>query len=188
MQIDVAQRLVGYRRDTGYDGVDGLRALLRVALILEQQVGLELYEVGLVLLDIFSEVLGRMFPGKAVGVVVIGQQQDAQVHPLGKQHVGASDSGVNACRVAIVEQGDVVGEPVEQMDLRQGERRTGVGHHILDAALIHRDDVGLPLYHIHAVLLGNGPLGLIDAIELIGLMIDLRVGRVDIFLIDAFRA
>ena len=71
---------------------------------------------------------------------------------------------------------------MEHVNLIGGERRSAVGHHILDTCLMHGDDVGIALDHKHAIFLHNSLLGLIDAIELTLLMVDFRVGRVDIFL------
>ena len=63
------------------------------------------------------------------------------------------------------------------------ERRTRVGHHILYSALVHGDYVGVALHHIHTIFLGNGFLRLIESVELTLLMVDLRIGRVYIFLL-----
>ena len=102
MQVGVAQYLVLYLRDALYNAVDSLGALQRVALVAEQQVGLELDEVGLVVLDILAEVGGRMLAGERVGIFAVGQQQHLQVHALAEQHVGTAQGGMNACRVAVI--------------------------------------------------------------------------------------
>ena len=61
MQIGVAQDGVVDKRDAAYYGVDCLGAFKRVALVAQQEVGLELYEVGLMLLDVLAKVGSRMF-------------------------------------------------------------------------------------------------------------------------------
>ena len=187
MQIGVAQDWVHDHRDALDDAVDGSGALQRVALVLQQQVGLELNEVGLVFLDVFPEVAGGVFSGEGVGVVAIGQEQNLEVHALAEEHVGASECGMDAGSVAVVEQDDVGGEAMQDVDLVDGERRSGVGHDILDASLMHGDDVGVALDHVDAVFLGDGALGLIESVELAVLVIDVGVGRVDVFLLDALR-
>ena len=63
-----------------------------------------------------------------------------------------------------------------------------VGHHILHATLVHGNHVGVPLHHIHTFFLRNGLLRLEESVELPLLMIDLRVGRVHIFLLHPLRS
>ena len=53
---------------------------------------------------------------------------------------------------------------------------------------MHRYDVSIALDHEDAVFLDNGLLGLIDAVELAFLVIDIGVGRVDILLRDTLRS
>ena len=50
---------------------------------------------------------------------------------------------------------------------------------------MHSYHVGIALHHIHAILLGDGLLRLEETVELVILMIDLRVGRVHVFLLHA---
>ena len=76
---------------------------------------------------------------------------------------------------------------MQRVYLVYGKCRSRVGHHILDAALVHGDNVGVAFDHIDTVLLGDGLLGLIDAVELVVLMVDLAVGRVDILLLHSLR-
>ena len=66
--------------------------------------------------------------------------------------------------------------------------RTGVGHHVLYAALVHGDNIGVALHHVHTVFLGYRLLSLIDAIQLAVFMVNIRVGRVDILLVDTLCA
>ena len=187
VQIGIAQDGVHYHRDTLHDTVDGLAALQRVAFVLQQQVGLELYEVALMFLQILAEVAGRMLAGKRVRVVAVGQQQHLQVHALAEQHVRAAQGSVDAGSVAVVKQYDVRREAVQDVYLVCGERCARVGHHVLDACLMHGDDVGVALHHVHAVLLGDGALGLIETVQLAVLVVYLRVGRVHVLLLHALR-
>src|SRR3712207_7671145 len=68
------------------------------------------------------------------------------------------------------------------------ESRSRVGHHVLYAALMHGDDVGLAFYHEHAVFLCNGLLGLIDAVELMVFLVNVGLWRVYILLCHALGA
>ena len=138
--------------------------------------------------DVAFERFCRVFASEAIRVVIIGQEQHFQVHALHEQHVRSAKGGMNARSIAVVDQGDVAGETVERMDLVNTQGRPGVGHNVLYTTLVHGNHVGVALDHIDAIFLRNGLLGLIDAIKLVVLVIDITVGRVDILLIDAFRA
>lgn len=95
----------------------------------------------------------------------------------------AADAGC----VTVVDECDVRGETVEHVDLVDAQCRAGVGNDVLDATLVHGDDVGLSFDHVDAVLLGDGTFGLPDAVELMVFVEHLGVGGVDIFLVDTFR-
>ena len=60
VEVSVAQHLIGDERYASYYGIDGFRPFQRVALVLEQKVCLELYEVGLMFLYVLTEVGCRM--------------------------------------------------------------------------------------------------------------------------------
>ena len=83
---------------------------------------------------------------------------------------------MDAGLITVVEQHDIRCEAVQQAYLIYAQCRTAVGHNILQATLMHGNDIGIALYHIHAVFLDDGLLRLIDAIELALLMIDFGVG------------
>ena len=89
--------------------------------ILQHDLCLELYEVGLVFLDVLAELVGSVFPCEGVGVVAVGQQHDLHVHAFLQQHVGTAQCRLDACGVAVVEQHDVLREAVEQVYLVFGE-------------------------------------------------------------------
>ncbi len=52
---------------------------------------------------------------------------------------------------------------------------------------MHGNDVSISLDHIYAVLFGYGFLCLVDAVELLVLVVYFRIWRVDIFLLYALR-
>ncbi len=180
LYIGVAQDRILHQRDTLHNRVDGLGALHRVVLIAQEQVHLELYEVCLVLIDIAAQLLSRVLARKTVGVFAIGQQEHLQVHAFREQHVGTLERGMQSSLIVVVDQRDVRREPVQDVNLLETQGRTRTGHHILYARLVHGDHIGLSLHQIHLVGLGNSLLGLIDAIQLVGLVVDVRVGRVHI--------
>ena len=117
---------------------------------------------------------------EAVGVVAVGQQQHLHVHTLGQQHVDATDRGVYAGGVAVVEHGDVAREAAYEAYLPSSERRARRRDDVLNAALVHRRNVDVALYEIAAVLLRYGVLGLVYAVKLVALVVDERFRRVDV--------
>ena len=92
---------------------------------------------------------------------------------------------MNTSLVTIVEQGDILRESAQKFNLMDRQGRSGIGHHVLQTTLMHGDDIGITFHHIYTVLLSDGFLGLIETIELTLLVVDLRVGRVHIFLLHA---
>ena len=66
--------------------------------------------------------------------------------------------------------------------------RTRVSHHVLNATLVHRNNIGVALHHVHAIFFGNGFLTLKDAIQFVVFVVNVRVGRVYILLLYAFCA
>ena len=68
------------------------------------------------------------------------------------------------------------------------KRSSRVGYHVLDATLMHRDNISITLDHKYIVFLRNGFLCLKKTIKLFGFVIDFRLCRVDVFLIDTLGA
>ena len=95
---------------------------------------------------------------------------------------------MNTGLVTIVEQGDVRRKPPQCLNLMNRECSTRVGHHITYTTLVHGYHVGISLHHKHMILLGYISLCLIKAIEFAFLMEDIRLRRIDIFLLHALGA
>ena len=79
-KIGCSPQIVWNHGNAPDDITDSLRALQRVGDILQQEIGLELDEVCLMLFYVFLELLGGMLSGKGVRIVTIRQQQDLDVH------------------------------------------------------------------------------------------------------------
>ena len=186
-EIGIALQLVGNHRHAFQDTADSFRTFLRVGHAFQQQVGLKLDEVRLVLFYICLKLIGCMFLAKRVGIVTIGQHQYLDIHALGQQHVRSAHGRMDTSLVAIVQQHDILCETMQQPNLMVRQRRTRVGHHVLQTTLVHGNHVGITLDHIDAVLFDDSFLGLIDAVEFVVLMIDFRVRRVDILLLHTLR-
>ena len=72
------------------------------------------------------------------------------------------------------------------MYLVQAESCAAVGHNVLNATLIHGYHIGLPFNHKHPVVTGNGLFGLPYSVKFVVLVKNITVGRIDIFLVNAF--
>ena len=132
--------------------------------------------------NILSELLGSMIACKTVRVVTVRQEKHLDVHLLLQQHVGSSQGSMHTRLVTIIEQYDIIGKAVQESDLIDTECRTRIGHHVFNATLVHGNHVSIALHHKHAIFLGNRLLRLKKAVEFTFLVINLTVGRVDIFL------
>ena len=145
--------LPGYHIRNDGDGrgdvFDERSAFLRVvAGISAQQCRLETDKVGLVLLDIADELCGVVALCIAVRVFAVRQQHHFDVKTLFKEHVYTPQRRVDTCRIAVIENGDVTGEALDEPYLRFGERRAAACHHILDSRLVHGDDIHLTFHQI----------------------------------------
>ena len=129
-----------------------------------------------------------MLTGKTVGVFILRQQQHFDVHRLSQQHIGSSQRSMLTGLITVVQQDDVRRKTMKQTNLINAQSRSRVGNDILDTTLMHRHHIGIAFHHIHAVFLGNGFLRLEESIQFAFLMIDIRIGRVDIFLRNALGA
>ena len=72
--------------------------------------------------NIFLEICCAAALCKAVGVLIIGQEQHLYVHALGQQHVNTAQRCLDARLVTVIEYGYVVGETVYQTNLPRRER------------------------------------------------------------------
>ena len=82
MDVSVAEDRILDDGDAFHDGADAVGPFLRVRLAFEQQVGLELYEVFLVLLDILLEVVCRVGSCELVGILPAGEKEHPEAHTL----------------------------------------------------------------------------------------------------------
>ena len=115
-----------------------------------------------------------------VGVLGLGQQHHAHVHPLFQDHVDTTQRGVDTRRIAVVDDRDVLRKAVQQVYLLRRERRSGRRHDVLHPGLVHRNHVGITLDHDGEVLLLNGFLGEIEAVQFAFLAVYLALGGVQV--------
>ena len=107
MDIGVAEDRILDDRDALHDGTDAVGTFFRVGLAFEQQCGLKLDEVFLVLLDKFLEVFRRVVACELIGILSAGQQQNPETHAFREQHVGTAQGCMYAGSVAVVDERDV---------------------------------------------------------------------------------
>ena len=117
----------------------------------------------------------------AVGVFAVGQHHHVYVHSFLEQHIGSAQRGLYAGLVAVVYERYVVGEAVYEFYLPGGERCSRRCHHVLYTRLVHRYYIEVSLDEYAAVLLHYCLLGKIEAVKVVALVVDVRLGRVYIF-------
>ncbi len=179
LDVDRPLDRVGDLGDRLHHVADERRLAYGVALgVAEQQPRLEGQEVLLVGADVLLHLGGRVAAGERVGVLGLGQQHHAHVHPLPEDHVDAAQRGVDARRVAVVDDGDVLGEAPQQAYLVGRQRRARRRDDVLHAGLVHRDHVGVALDQDGVFVLLDRLLGEVEAVELALLAVDLALGRV----------
>ena len=169
-----AYDLIRYQRQTLDNRTDSLRSLDRIGNTIQQELALKLYTVTLMRFDILFEVGSSVLSCKTVRILSLRQEQQFEVDALGQHHVDTFHSGMLAGIVIIINQDDVIRKTAQRTSLMYTEGRSRSGHDILYATLVHGDHIGLSFHDIHTTLLIDGFLGLIDAVELTILMVEVR--------------
>lgn len=148
---------------------------------LHEEAGFEADEVGGGVVDVFLEVGGGLFSGVGVGVFAFGEEDDFDVEAGFEEEVDAADGGFDACVVAVVEDGYVVGEASDEADLALCEGGSAGGDDVFEAGLVHGDDVGKAFYEKAEVVFDDGGSGEVDAVEFVAFVVDFAFGGVDVF-------
>ncbi len=183
MDIDRACYLLRNDRNATYYVIDECGALLWItAGFAHEYLGLEGYEISLVLMDVFLKFRGTVLSGKTVWVISVRKEENINVHACLKKHVGTTECGMNSSRITIIEKGDVLGETHEESDLVVRQGCSGIGYDIFDSTLMHGYDIGIAFNHIDPVFFPNGFLCLIDSVEFAAFMVYVGLWRIDIFL------
>ena len=181
LHVERAQHVVGDHGDALHDGVDGLGLAHGIALgVLHQQFGLEHQEVlGGVAQEGLHFAAGAA-AGEAVGVLALGEEHHLHMQALLQHQVDAAQAGLDAGGVAVVEDGDVRGVALDQPHLLHGEAGAAAGHGVGDPGLVQADHVGVALHQEAGVLLGDGLLGEVDAVERAALVVERALGAVEV--------
>ena len=107
----------------GLDDVgDGGGALDGILLgILEDDAGLEVDEVLLLVLDILFDFIKAVRPDKGVGIVLGRQRQHFDIQALLEQHVHTSNGGLDTRGITVKHLGDIGGKTSDGMDVAVGQ-------------------------------------------------------------------
>ena len=70
---------------------------------------------------------------------------------------------------------------MDEANLARSERGARRGHDILNAALVHGNHVRVALNEVATVVLDDGSLGKVKTIEFVALVVNTRLGGVDVF-------
>ena len=172
---------VGNGGDGRHHGADHLRALHGVvARLVREQLGLELQEILRVLMNGTVQGVAAHLLGVGVRVVTVGQKHHLHGHALGEEHVDAPQRSTNACRVPVENDRDVLGEAADKVDLACGERRAAGRDHVGHPRLVHRHHVGVALHQEAPLLLDDGGLGEVHAVQDLALVVEGALGRVEV--------
>ena len=129
---------VGDDGDCLNDVFDDRGLLDRVVIsVFQKEIGLEADKVFCVVGQVLGDILDRILLHERVGVVFRWQHHDTDVHTFFENHIGATEGGVNASGIAVVEHGDVLGVTANHADLFGRQRGARTCNHVFDASLMH---------------------------------------------------
>ena len=118
--------------------------------------------------------------GVGVRVVTVGQKHHLHGHALGEEHVDAPQRSTNACRIPVENDRDVLGEAADEVDLACGEGRATGRDHVGHPRLVHRHHVGVALHQEAPLLLDDGGLGEVHAVQDLALVVEGALRRVEV--------
>ncbi len=108
---DGTPNIIGNLRDGANHVVDGVGTLDGVVLGLPlQQMSFECNEVDLVVDNVAAYLFGGVCASVRVGIFRLGQRHDTDIQSLGQNHVDTTNRGMYTGSIAIVNDGDIVGE------------------------------------------------------------------------------
>ena len=163
------------------DVVDEVGPLERVVpRLVQQEVRLERDEILLMVPDEGLDLLQGVFLRIGIRVVAVRDQDHFHVHPFLEDHVDAAERRMDAGRIAVVHDGHVLGELLDETDLLRSQGGAAGGHDVGNAELVHRQHVQVAFHEVAFVLPGHLRLGEVDAVERLGLDVDLGFLGVDV--------
>ncbi len=124
---------------------------------------------------------GTFCPHERVGVLAGWQRHDVDAQPALQKQLDAAQRRLLAGRVGVEKQHHTTDVARQQSRLIGRERRAAGRHHVLNAGLVQRNDVGVALHQDGFFLRAQGLTGLVEPVQNTAFMIDGRFGRVDVF-------
>ena len=131
----------------------------------EQQVGLEAYEVLLVLRNEVADLVQGMFPGEGIRVIPVREQHHLDIEPFFQHKPDTSQRGMDSGRVTVIDDGHVFGEFPDKPYLFDSQRCPARSHHVGYSELVHRYHIEIPLDQQAFVLPRNLVLGEIYPVQ-----------------------
>ncbi len=122
-----------------------------------------------------------MFPGIRIRIISVRDQDQLDIHSFAQKHVDAAQGSVDAGGIAVVHNGHVVREPLDQTNLPLRQCRAAGGHDIGDAQLVHGKHIQIAFDKIAVVPLRDFVLGEPDTVQRQILDIDVTFLGVDVF-------
>ena len=86
-----------------------------------------------------------VLPHEAVRILIFGESRDANGEAAVPQNLHAPHRAGPSGLVAVVGDDHFLDQPPEEVGLPLGERRAHAAHHVDQAGLVERQDIGVPL-------------------------------------------
>ena len=120
--IFLTQHLIGDDGNAFHNVLDGRCAEYGVVRgLFKEERCLEGDEVRFVCIDVLAQGFGTPALCKGVGVLAFGECQHSDIQAFRQEHVHTTQGGMQSGCVAVVEECDVLGEPVYEAHLARGE-------------------------------------------------------------------
>ena len=123
---------------------------------------------------------GAALPHQRVGILSLRHRRHPDPDTVSEQLVPGAEGGAEAGGITVVEQGRRRREPAQQPGLLRRERGAQRRHDVLDAREDQAEYVEVALHQDDRFLFPDGRLRLVQVVELLSLVEDRRLGRVEI--------
>ncbi len=103
--------------------------------------------------------------GETVRVIAFGKEECSDVEPLGEDKAYASEGGLDAGRVGVVDDGDIARKAHDGANLLLRERCARGRHDVFHSGLMHGNDVHIALDHYGFIFFCNSALRLVQPVD-----------------------
>ena len=121
-----------------------------------------------------------MVTGIWIGIFSFRKENNLYIHALFNDHIDPSERRFDPGRITIIKNGDVFRVSLDHANLilRQGCPRGG--DYIFDSSLIYGDHIGITFHQKAGIFGGDGVTCKENPVKRLTLIVDIRIGRVDI--------